>query len=70
MADDEPTTIDEAITEVALGPQEVTTAGMGHSKEHDLDQLIAAAKFSAPSAVKQRIGGGMKFTQATPGGSA
>ena len=69
MADEE-TTLRETIIEVAQGPQEVTTAGMGHSKEHDLDKLIMAAKFNAPATTKQRVGGGMRFVQGTPGGSA
>ena len=70
MSDPQPTSIEEAIEEVAKGPQQITIAGMGHSEEHDLPDLIEAAKFMAPAAVKQRVGGGMRFTQATPGGSA
>ena len=63
-------TLSERVENIAQGPQEVTTAGVGHVKEHDLDKLIQAAKFNPPSTVKSRVGGGIKFTQATPGGPA
>ncbi|MCK5017592.1 MAG: hypothetical protein KAS32_11035 [Candidatus Peribacteraceae bacterium] len=67
---EEDNTLSEQIEEIAKGPQEITTAGVGHSKEFDLDDLILAAKFNPPSTVKRRVGGGMRFTQATPSGSA
>ncbi len=62
--------LSDIITERAQGPQEVTTAGMGHVKEYDLDDLIEAAKLNPSDEVKQRVGGGMRFVQGTPPGAA
>ena len=62
--------LSDIITEKAQGPQEVTVAGMGHSKEYSLKDLIDAAKHNPPDEIKQRIGGGMRFVQGTPPGSA
>ena len=61
--------ITAAIDESAAGPKSISVAGMGSSEEHPLPDLIAAAKFRAPASVRRRVGGGIRFTQATPPGA-
>ena len=68
MADEEANLAD-AVANSAQGPQEVSVAGMGASREFPLKDQIAAAKFMPTAATRRRVGGGIRFTKATAGGA-
>jgi hypothetical protein len=67
MADD--INLSDAVATSAQGPQEIAVAGMGQTREHDLDKLIDAAKFKPNSTIQRRVGGGIRFTKATNPGA-
>jgi len=66
MTDD----LSDSVATSAAGPKRVQVAGMGESEEHSLRDQIAAAKFLTPTAIRRRVGAGIKVTQMTPPGSA
>lgn len=69
MADEE-TNLSDSVATSAAGPKRVRVEGMGESEEHPLLDQIAAAKFRPLTATRQRVGAGIRFTQATAGGAA
>ena len=58
----------DTVTNAAQAPSEISVAGMGFTKEQPLRDIVEAAKFNPSTAVKTRVGGGMRFTVATAGG--
>ena len=67
---EETDSLSESVASSAAGPKKIFVEGMGSSEEHTLPEQIAAAKFKPLATTRRRVGGGIRFTQATPGGAA